>query len=198
MPSLPRSLSLSRSSTSGFAAALLLAAVVGVAGAAGCSDDDSCGPGDEEAPGLRVDEVVFDEMVASPNNDCPPTAGEHPTAITIQGSQVEPEAPGQFLVFCLPRPDLIDAEPVSLADSERIEVVDLFGRDAAGCELRFDRSAQPGSGSVTFSGFCANGTDSAGFAMALTGVLPFTRSCDGDDPTPLTVELGGRAAVSVP
>ena len=88
MPSLPRSLSLSRSSTSGFAAALLLAAVVGVAGAAGCSDDDSCGPGDEEAPGLRVDEVVFDEMVASPNNDCPPTAGEHPTAITIQGSQV--------------------------------------------------------------------------------------------------------------
>jgi hypothetical protein len=194
MPSPPRSRSPSRFSTSGLAALLLVAAV----GATACGDDDSCGPGDDEAPGLRVDEIVFDGMVASPNNDCPPTAGEHPTAITIQGTQVEPEAPGQFLVFCLPRPDLIDGEAVSLTDSERIEVVDLFGRDGAGCELRFDRSAAPGSGSVTFSGFCDNGIDGAGFAMSLTGVLPFTRTCDGEDPTAVTVELGGRAAVSTP
>ena len=84
MPSPPRSLSPSRFSTSGLAAVLLAAAAI----AAGCGDDDSCGPGDDEAPGLRVDEIVFDGMVASPNNDCPPTAGEHPTAITIQGTQI--------------------------------------------------------------------------------------------------------------
>src|SRR5688500_11332838 len=137
MPSLPRSPSPSRFSTSGLAALLL------AVGAAGCGDDDSCGPGDDEAPGLRVDEIVFDGMVASPNNDCPPTAGEHPTAITIQGTQVEPEAPGQCRVFCLPRPDLLDGEPLSLTGSERIEVGDLFGRGSAGCELRFDRAAAP-------------------------------------------------------
>lgn len=172
--------------------------VVGAAlAAAGCGDDDACGPGDEEAPGLRLDDVTFGEMIASPNNDCPPSAGEHPTAITIQGSQIEPEATG-FLVLCLPRPDLIDDQPVSFNDAERLELVDFFGRDGQGCELRFDDTAEPGSGSVTFSGFCGNGTDSAGFAVALTGVLPFTRRCDGEEPTAITGELGGRAAVAVP
>ena len=191
MPSPLRSRSPSRFATSGLAA-LLLACV----GAAGCSDGESCGPGDEEAPGLRVEDIVFGQMTASPNNDCPPPAGDPPTAITIQGTQTEPAAPGQFLVFCLPRPDLIDEEPVSFTDSERIELVDLFGRDPEGCELRFDDSAEPGSGSVTFSGFCADGTDSAGFALSMTGVLPFIRTCDGEDPTPVTAELGGRAAVA--
>lgn len=193
MPSPPRSHSPSRSATSGLAA-LLAGALLALA--AGCGDDESCGPGDEEAPGVTVESVTFDEMVASPNNDCPPTAGEHPTAITIQGSQTDPATPGQFLVFCLPRPDLIDDQPVSFTDSERIEIVDLFGRDAEGCDLSFDRSAEPGSGAVTFSGFCEDGTASAGFALSLSGVLPFTRTCDGADPAAITAELGGRAAVA--
>ena len=193
MPSPPRSRSRSRSATSGLAALLVGAAALA---AAGCGDDDACGPGDEDAPGLRVEDIVFGEMTASPNNDCPPSAGEHPTAITIQGSQVEPAAPGQFLVLCLPRPDLIDEEPVSFTDTERIELVDLFGRDGEGCDLRFDRSAEPGSGSVTFTGFCDNGTAGTGFAVSMTGVLPFTRTCDGSDPTAITAQLGGRAAVT--
>jgi hypothetical protein len=193
MPSPPRSRSPSRFSTSGLAAAALLLALAG-----GCSDGESCGPGDDEAPVLRVDDVVFGELTASPNNDCPPPAGDHPTAITIQGIQIEPEAPGQFLVFCLPRPDLIDDQPVSFSDGERIELVDLFGRDGEGCQLRFDEAAAAGSGSITFSGFCDHGTSSDGFAVSLTGVLPFTRTCDGQDPTDVTAEIGGRAAVTVP
>lgn len=189
MPSPPRSPSPCRFATSGL---LALCA----AAAAACGDDESCGPGGEEAPGLTVESITFGEMSASANNDCPPTAGEHPTSITIQGTQVDPAAAGQFLVLCLPRPDLIDDQPVAFSDADRIELVDLFGRDDSGCELRFDRSAQPGSGTATFSGFCENGTDSAGFAISLTGVLPFTRTCDGDDPTPFTAALGGRAAVT--
>lgn len=177
-----------------FATSALLALLA--AATCACSGGDTCGPGDQEAPGLVVEAITFGEMSASPNNDCPPTAGEHPTSITIQGTQVDPVADGQFLVLCLPRPDLIDDQPVSFTDSDRIELVDLFGRDAAGCELRFDRAAEPGSGTATFSGFCDDGTDSAGFAISLTGVLPFTRTCEGGDPTPITAALGGRAAVA--
>lgn len=187
MPSPRRSPSPSRSATS-------LALLLSLAAPAGCGDDDSCGPGDEEAPGLRVEAVTFGEFAASANNDCPPSAGEHPTAVTIQGEQVEPAVSGQFLVLCLPRPDLIDDQPVSLVDSERIEVVDLFGQDADGCEIRYDDTAQPGSAAVTFHGFCGNGTDSAGFAMSVTGTLPVTRTCDGNS-TATSAALGGRAAV---
>jgi hypothetical protein len=162
---------------------------------AGCGDDDSCGPGDEEAPGLRVEAVTFGDFAASANNDCPPSAGQHPTAVTIQGEQVEPAVSGQFLVLCLPRPDLIDDQPVSLVDSERIELVDLFGQDADGCQIRFDDTAQPGSAAVTVHGFCDNGTDSAGFAVSMTGTLPVTRTCDGDPPAAESAPLGGRAVV---
>jgi hypothetical protein len=189
MPSPPRSPSPFR-----FAISALLA--LAAAASAACGDDESCGPGDEEAPGLIVETITFGEMSASPNNDCPPPSGEHPTSITIQGTQVDPEATGQFVVFCLPRPDLIDDQPVSFTDTDRLELVDLFGRDGNGCALRFDRSAQPGSGTATFSGFCDNGTASEGFAISLTGVLPFTRTCDGEDPVPFTGALGGRAAVT--
>jgi hypothetical protein len=189
MPSLPRSPSPSRFATSALFA-------LWVATAAACGDDESCGPGDEEAPGLIVEAVTFGEMSASANNDCPPPSGQHPTSITIQGSQVDPATTGQFLVLCLPQPDQIDDQPVSFTDTDRLQLVDLFGRDADGCALRFDRTAEPGSGTATFSGFCDNGTASEGFAISLTGVLPFTRTCDGDDPVPFTAALGGRAAVA--
>ena len=193
MPSPLRSPSRSRSATS--CLALVLAALAAAA-LAGCSDDDACGPGDEEAAGVTALGVTFGEMTASANNDCPPTNGEHPTAITIQGSQIDPAADGQYLVFCLPRPELIDDQPVPISDTDRIELVDFFGTDADGCDLRFDRTAEPGNGAVTFSGFCDNGTASAGFALSLSGVLPFTRTCDADPAVPVTAELGGRAAVA--
>lgn len=194
MPSPRRSPSPSRSATSGALAGLLLAAVA----LAGCSDDDSCGPGDQEAPGLTVEAaaVTFGNFAASANNDCPPSAGQHPTSITVQGEQIAPEVTGQFLVLCLPRPDLIDDQPVSFTDSERLEIVDLFGQDPDGCGIRFDDAAEPGSAAATFSGFCDNGTDQAGFALSLSGNLPITRTCDGDPPQALTSALSGRAEVA--
>jgi hypothetical protein len=166
--------------------------------APGCGDDDSCGPGDEDAPGITVEAaaVTFGNFAASANNDCPPSAGEHPTSITIQGEQTSPEVPGQFLVLCLPRPDLIDDQPVSFSDGERLELVDLFGQDGSGCGIRFDDTAEPGSAAVTFSGFCDNGTSESGFAITLSGNLPITRSCDGDPPTADTSALSGRAEVA--
>jgi len=192
MPSPRRSPSPSRSATSGLVALVLAAALVG------CSDDDSCGPGDQEAPGLTIDaaSVTFGNFAASANNDCPPSAGQHPTSITVQGEQIAPEVAGQFLVLCLPRPDLIDDQPVSFTDSERLEVVDLFGQDGDGCGIRFDDTAEPGSAAATFSGFCDNGTDQAGFALSLSGNLPITRTCDGDPPTADTSPLSGRAVVA--
>ena len=191
MPSPLRSHSRFRFATSLFALAAL----------AGCGDDESCGPGDEAAPGLTVEAgaVTFGELAASANNDCPPTAGEDvPTSVTIQGTQIEPAAAGQFLVLCLPRPDLIDDQPVSFTDGDRIELVDLFGRDADGCVIRFDRTAGLGNAAATFSGFCDNGIASQGFALSLSGVLPFTRTCDGEEPAAITSELSGRAAVTAP
>jgi hypothetical protein len=187
MPSPRRSPSPSRSAISGLA--LLLAAL------SGCGDDDSCGPGDEEATGVTVGTITFGNFAASANNDCPPTAGEHPTSITVQGEQISPEVPGQFLVFCLPRPDLIDDQPVSFTDGERFELVDLFGQDGDGCTVRFDDTAEPGSAAATFSGFCDNGTNEAGFALTLSGNLPVARTCDGDPAEADVAALDGRAAV---
>jgi hypothetical protein len=189
MPSPPRSPSASRSATSGLA--LLLAAAL-----LGCGDDDSCGPGDEEAPGLTVASITFGNFAASANNDCPPTAGEHPTSVTVQGEQVSPEVPGQFLVLCLPRPDLIDDQPVSFADGERLELVDLFGQDGDGCTIRFDDTAEPGSAAATFSGFCDNGTNEAGFALSLSGNLPIARTCGADPAESDAATLDGRADVA--
>ncbi len=163
----------------------------------GCSDDDSCGPGDEEAPGVTVATITFGNFAASANNDCPPTAGQHPTSVTVQGEQVSPEVPGQFLVLCLPRPDLIDDQPVSFTDGERLELVDLFGQDGDGCTIGFDDSAEPGSAAASFSGFCDNGTNEAGFALTLSGNLPIARTCGADPAESDVAALDGRAAVAV-
>jgi hypothetical protein len=181
MPSLPRSPSRFLSVTS---LALVLA---------GCGDDDgTCGPGEEPAGGVTVEAVTFGDLRAGANNDCP-TDG-HPTAITIQGGQVDPAVDGQFLVLCLPRPDEIGSDPISFDDTDRVQVVDFFGQDEGDCELRFDRSRPATAGAVTFAGFCDDGVHGDGFAISLSGSLPFTRDC-GDGPDEIIAGLGGRAAV---
>jgi len=167
-----------------------------LAALAGCGDDDSCGPGGDEAAGVTLAAVTFDNFAASANNDCPPSAGQHPTSVTVQGEQISPEVPGQFLVLCLPRPDLIDDQPVSFTDSERLEVIDVFGQDGDGCDIHFDDTAEPGSAAATFSGFCDNGTNESGFAMSLSGNLPISRTCGADPPEAQLAPLGGRAKVT--
>ncbi|HUS65729.1 MAG TPA: hypothetical protein VMZ28_14360 [Kofleriaceae bacterium] len=163
--------------------------------AAGCGGDDDggdCGPGEAGAD-LEVGDVTFSDFTASPNNDCTPVQGQEPTSITIQGEQSDPDGTG-FLVLCLPRPDEIESETaISLADDELIVVIDLFGQDQAGCSVRVD---DPATGTATFSGYCDDGADDDGFALALTGTVTVTRTCGDADPTTEALDLDGDAAVA--
>lgn len=161
-----------------------------LAAACGGDDDETCGPGDA-AGGLAVGDLTFDDFRSSPNNDCTPMQGREPTSVTIQGDQSAPDGAG-FLVLCLPRPDEIGGDPISLADTDRVQVVDLFGKDADDCTVRVDDASDA---SVTFTGFCADGTDDAGYALALEGTISVTRTCGVDDPVAEDLEVSGTTAV---
>src|SRR5262245_28309449 len=106
MPRSSTPVSRSRSSTEALANALALAAL------AGCSDDDAtCGPGNAAADGITVtigaETVRYGAFTSSVNNDCT-IAGSGVISTTIQGMQV---GAGSAMSFCLPRPDLLGAEP---------------------------------------------------------------------------------------
>jgi hypothetical protein len=170
---------------------LLLALV-----AIGCGGDgggEECGPGDEPTGGVALDRVTFDDFHSSANNDCTP-AGGGPTSLTVQGAQVDPADPARFLVLCLPRPDRIEGAAIPLTDEDRVQLIDLTATDPDGCRLDLDRSRLQ-EGTITFSGFCADGTDPAGYAIGFTAAVPLLRSCDGGEAEPIEAELGGRAAV---
>ena len=199
MRSPPSSPSPSRSRTSRVAplAALLLAC----AGAAGCGGDDgeACGPGEAPPDGITLavgaEEVTFGEVRSSPNNDCTPPGEDGPTSLTIEAAQLDPAYDGPGLILCLPRPDELGAGPVPLNDASLVEVIDLFGQDAAGCDLRLDRMRSAG-GSITFTGLCEAGVHPDGYAIELAATLPVTRTCPGDPASEEEASLTGTAAVS--
>ena len=212
--------SASRSSTDRRAAAALLAAAVALC--PGCGDDDGgddgddvadagsdgggelCGPGDAPADGIVIDagdgadsQVVFGQLRSSANNDCPPSGGGGPTSITIQGSQTDPAAPDTtFLTLCLPRPDLIGSDPIPLDDPTRVQLVDLLAAPADGCALDIDRKGGAAAGEVTFSGFCGDGVDEAGYALGFAATVPLVRTCGEESPAPVEAQLGGTVAVT--
>jgi hypothetical protein len=210
--------SASRSSTDRRAAAALLAAAVALC--PGCGDDDGgddgddvadagsdsggelCGPGDAPADGIVIDpgdggdsQVVFGQLRSSANNDCPPPGGGGPTSITIQGGQTDPAAPDTFLTLCLPRPDLIEADPIPLADEERVQLIDLLAAPGDGCTLDIDRDGAA-AGEVTFSGFCDDGVNDAGYALGFAATVPLLRTCGEEPPAPVEAELSGTVAVT--
>jgi hypothetical protein len=172
---------------------LALASVVTLA-AAGCGDDD-CGPGDVPAIGLFVDtgasQLSYGDGTSSPNNDCP-TAGS-PTSLTVDVFQVDP-APAQerSLVLCLPRPEALGDAPVDIADDTQVLVIDVFA-DEDDCLISIDRSRQV-SGTATFTGFCENGTDPAGYALGIDAEIPAIRSCPGGD-EPIDLAVSGEVAL---
>lgn len=161
---------------------------------------EPCGPGDAPASGVTATaggtSVAYGQFTTSPNNDC--SVAGHPTSLTLDGIQTDPAAsPPLHLTFCLPRPDEIGGDPIPLDDTQRIEVIDLFA-EMGDCFLSLDRTAPP-TGSITFSGYCDDGTDPAGYAIAFDGAVAGTLSCpDGDGGTDqsVTVTLGGQAAVT--
>lgn len=195
----PSSPSSSRSRTDRPAAATLaLVAALAVAGCGGGDDDDeTCGPGaatDEVGVAPTAGEpVVFGEFHSSANNDCT-APGDGPTSLTIQGTQVDPDDPARFLVLCLPSPDLIGDEPVSIADDSLVQLIDLVAMPADGCRVALDRD-RAASGTITFGGYCEAGSDPAGYSLSFDVEVPVLRTCGEDEPEAIEAALDGAAPV---
>jgi len=172
------------------------------AAAAGCSGD-SCGPGDAPAAGVTLtvagETVSYGGFTASENNDCT-ISGAGVISVSVHGSQT---GSGSALTLCLPRPDLLGADPVALVPGrvppqpdDRVQIIDLSASLSGGCTLARDPAAAP-SGTAGFAGYCDGGRDPAGYALSLSGQVPLVRTC-GTTVDNLTGTLAGRVAVSLP
>lgn len=197
----PSSPSSSRSRTDRPAAgALALLAALALAGCGGDDDDDgdeTCGPGAAvdavDVATTTGEPVVFGEFHSSANNDCT-APGAGPTSLTIQGTQVDPLDPSRFLVLCLPSPDLIDDQPVSIADDSLVQLIDLVAMPADLCRVELDRDRAP-SGTVSFGGYCDDGGDPAGYSLSFDVQVPVLRTCGDAEPEAIEAALDGAAPV---
>jgi hypothetical protein len=163
-----------------------------------------CGPGEAPVAGLSADittsggaaSVSFGSFTSSPNNDCTPAEGGA-TSITVDGTQTG--QPNFHITFCLPRPTELGADPVSVTDVEHLEIIDINARLDADCLLVLDRTS-PGTGSITFAGYCGDGLDPGGYAMEFSATIPGTRICTGGDAgtaqESVDIALSGSVAVS--
>ncbi len=137
---------------------------------------------------IGANQTAYKGLKWGANNDCPAT-GSSVVSVTIIGEQVDSN--GQFgIALCLPRPDLIGAQPVSLADDTRVRLESLTG-SLAGCT--FTKDGTP-SGTATFVGFCteAGGT----YVVALDGHVAGTSQCSPGGPTgSVSLVLSGSAVV---
>lgn len=164
-----------------------------------CGESEGeCGPGDAPAAGVSatVDSVAitYGAFDSSPNNDC--TAPGGPTSLSIHGFQREPVPSVPFsITFCLPRPDQLGSDPVSLADADLVQVVDVSAELPDGCILVLDSSAPP-TGTIRFTGYCDSGLSESGYAIELDGAVSGVRICAGMADEPVTMTLGGAAAVT--
>lgn len=189
----------SRSRTDRLAAGVLALAAA-LAGACGGDDDDgddACGPGavtDEVGVSPTAgDPATFGQFHSSANNDCTAPGGG-PTSLTIQGAQVDPADPARFLVLCLPSPDQIGDQPVSIADDSLVQLIDLVAVPADGCRVELDRDRAP-SGTISFAGYCEDGSDPAGYALSFDAQVPVLRTCGEDEPQAIEAALDGAAPV---
>ena len=178
------------------AGALALLAALALAGCGG--GDETCGPASSTTDEVDLapaegEPVVFGEFHSSANNDCTAPGGG-PTSLTIQGTQVDPADPTRFLVLCLPSPDLIGDQPVSIADDSLVQLIDLVAIAADGCRVELDRDRAP-SGAVSFGGYCDDGSDPAGYALSFDVQVPVLRTCGEDEPEAIEAVLDGSAPV---
>ncbi len=176
--------------------ALVAAAMI----AGGCSDDASCGPGAAGATlTLTVggEVVTYGEFTSSVNNDC--TIFETGViSVTIHGNQIGGTG---ALTLCLPRPDLLDAETVAFAPTrlppaadDRVQLVDASATLAASCSIVREQASVPAA-TATFTGYCAGGTDPAGYGLTLAGAVGLRRTCAGNTES-VAGTLAGSAAVA--
>jgi hypothetical protein len=165
--------------------------------AVGCSDDasTSCGPGGATSDGLMASNgsdvaLVFENLSASQNHDCPDPSAPDVESITILGSH---KGGSGLINFCVPRPDKLELGNVQLGSD--VHVTDVTA-DANGCSFTLNSTTVP-LGTVGSIGVCDNGANHAGFALVFDGNLVLSRDCGGTvDNVP--VQLVGTVAVSVP
>jgi hypothetical protein len=171
----------------------LVAALAACAGCSACSGGGPCGAACRRRVEVTAgaESLVFGEFTSSPNNDCP--ADGAPTALTVDGRQST--APTFHFTLCLPA-------PTRPAISRRarpggvVQVVSINGQLAGDCLLGVDRTGSFAGRTIQFGGYCGGGRDPAGYAIRLSGTLPGTRTCPGPVSEPVTIELGGSAAVT--
>lgn len=180
--------------------ALVAAALALVA--AGCSDDAACGPGAAGATltmTIGGETVTYGGFTSSVNNDCT-IAAAGVISVSVHGTQVGGTG---SLTLCLPRPDLLGADPVPFAPTrlppaadDRVQLIDASATLAAGCSVVREPTSVP-SGTTTFTGYCAGGTDPGGYALTLAGAAGLRRTC-GATTDNVAGTLAGTVAVTVP
>lgn len=209
----------SRSSTEAIAAVAAVAALL----LAACADDapppidapvdapidapidtaSVCGPGGAAPDGITATidgkEARYQMFTSSVNNDCT-IGGSGVISITIQGVQ---QGQASTIALCLPRPDLLGAEPSPLAPSrvppdpaDRVQLFDVSAMigSASGCTVMLVPGSTP-TGTARFDGYCEGGTHPAGYALTLAGSADVTVTCPGGQPNRTTATLAGTAAV---
>lgn len=158
----------------------------------GCGGD-VCGSGAATDANLMVTggsvNLAFTDLRAGANNDCPdPAAPAGVISLTVTGA--EDDGTG-LVTFCIPRPDLLKTNSLTLGTGVRI--VDVSGSDAS-CTYSVDRS-RPATGTVSSTGLCGDGTDGRGFALVFEGGVSLRRTCGGAVQT-VEVQVRGHVAVA--
>jgi len=185
-----------------FLSIISVALVAGATAATGCSDD-TCGPGGAPDTGLLASSdtvtLTYGHLIGSINNDCTPAdAPSGVISMTILGHQADAVLTNStsLITLCVARPDLLakQAQMLGIDAGAAVRVVDVSG-NANNCSFSVDQ-AQPATGSATSSGLCGNGSDAAGFALAIDGSLSLTRTC-GTTVDSVQITLHGRVAVAV-
>lgn len=176
---------------------LCLSLISAALAASGCSDD-ACGPGGASSTGLTASSadvtLAYGGLTFLAGNDCPdPDVFPDIISLSLEGFQT---GGAGRITLCVPRPDRLMSGNRTLGDSMSmadVRIIDLNG-DVGGCAYTFD-DARPPTGTATATGVCANGTDPAGFALALDGVVSLTRTCGAVSDT-IEVTLAGEVAVA--
>ena len=165
----------------------------------GCpSDGDTCGPEGAPAEGITASNgsditLTYGGLSSLSGNDCPdPAAPSGVISLSIEGTQVGGTG---LLTLCIPRPDLLkDGRTLgTTGNMGQLRVVD-FSAMANGCTFALD-STMPPTGTATGTGVCKNGTDPAGFALAIAGTINLRRTCGATVDT-VALTLAGEVAVT--
>jgi hypothetical protein len=169
--------------------------LISVAALGACSSPDTCGTtggsefGLEAASTTDAVDLIYGDLVASQNNDCPASgAPAGVVSLTITGMEMGTTG---FITLCVPRPDTLETTPGMLGTD--VVVIDFTGADDT-CSYTLDMTGAP-TGTVTSHGMCGDGSDSAGFALEFDGTISLGRAC-GTTIDTVSVSVSGDVDVS--